>query len=547
MRAGKRRLVRLAGGLAAVALTATSAAALGAVPASAAPSGAPAAPAQLNWKPCSQLQVSPMVARQAAQNTQQQVRFECANVRVPLDYDNPGGKKIEIAVSRLATATPEDRRGVLLLNPGGPGGSGLIMPLLIAALAPDSLLDHYDLIGFDPRGVGQSAPVTCKLTRSQLSKVFPPWPLDGGVEANAEVARQVAQQCVKYSPEVLPHVTTANTARDMDRIRAALGEDKISYLGYSYGTELGAVYASLFPSRTDRVVLDSSVSPNRIWRETLLAWGPATEIRFPDFAEFAAARDGAYGLGSTPAQVRELYFTLASQLDKNPLETPTGSINGNDFRGITRGSLYSNAAFPSLAKFWQMVKRSDGDAAAQAARAARLRTVPLRQSSAATLIGIFCNDAAWPRSVQTYKQDVARYRQRYPLAGAMAANIFPCAFWPREWVQRPVDVTSQGPSNILIVQNLRDPATPYKGALGMRANLGDRASLVTVDEGGHGVYLIEQNPCALNTATQFLVNGKFPSDDVYCGLSTTRTGPRTLSADERERIVAEIRSRMFPL
>src|SRR5437879_1477841 len=280
---------------------------------------------------------------------------QCATLRVPLDYGRPHGRQIAVGVSRLAASVPALRRGVLLLNPGGPGGPGIDLPRILSLLLPQSVLDRYDLIGFDPRFVNTSTPITCGLTPQDLSSL-PPWPLPGGVQENAVLARDMADRCASSAGDLLPFATTANTARDMDEIRKALGEQAISYLGYSYGTYLGAVYATLFPDRTDRVVLDSNVDPAWVWRDQFRAWGFANEIRFPDFTGFAAAQDATYGLDSTPAQMRSLYFELADRLDEAPLDLGGGLVlTGNLFRETTRGALYSDSSFPFLAAFWQAV------------------------------------------------------------------------------------------------------------------------------------------------------------------------------------------------
>ena len=215
---------------------------------------------------------TPALAQQPGSRPQAQVQWgdcpadlvtttplECATVPVPLDYDDPGGEQIGIVISRLASTSP-DRRGILLLNPGGPGGSGLSLPADLSSMGiPASVLDAYDLIGMDTRGVGHSSPLDCGFTTEQeYASNIPPYAEDdAAVLHRAEVAEQAARQCAAHDPGGrLAHLSTANTARDLDRIRAALGEEKASFLGYSYGSALGAAYASMFPGTTDRVVLE---------------------------------------------------------------------------------------------------------------------------------------------------------------------------------------------------------------------------------------------------------------------------------------------------
>lgn len=192
-------------------------------------------------------------------------RQQCGTLQVPLNYQNPNGQKITVAVSRVPAADPSHRRGVLFLNPGGPGGPGLDLPTQFATLMPQSVLNQYDLVGFDPRGVGQSTPVSCGLTKSQATQALVPLTQNNNFADTTAFMEQVADKCAATSGSVLPYITTNNTARDMDQIRQALGEQKISYFAYSYGTYLGTVYASLFPQQTDRFVLDSNVDANWVW------------------------------------------------------------------------------------------------------------------------------------------------------------------------------------------------------------------------------------------------------------------------------------------
>ncbi|MYU19592.1 alpha/beta fold hydrolase, partial [Streptomyces sp. SID8361] len=185
--------------------------------------------------------------------------YQCATIKVPLDYRVPGGKRIDMAISRIKSTAPDQRHGVLLANPGGPGGPGLDMPMLMKESLPESARQKYDLIGFDPRGVGRSTPVTCGLEPEEENWLRPY--KEATFDKDVAWARDVARKCREKSGATLKHITTRNTARDMDLLRAVLGEKKVSYFGYSYGTYLGAVYTQMFPGRADRFVLDSAVDP----------------------------------------------------------------------------------------------------------------------------------------------------------------------------------------------------------------------------------------------------------------------------------------------
>lgn len=416
--------------------------------------------------------------------------LECATLRVPLDYAHPD-RTIELTLSRHR-ATPGERRGVLLMNPGGPGSPGLAMPAqLLDRVGGSGLPDAYDVIGFDPRGTTYSTPVTCDMTPSQRGAVLGPYaegPRD--VAATAVTARIVAKQCGDAkTADLLPHLTTANTARDLDRIREALGERKISYYGVSYGSYLGAAYASMFPGRGDRIVLDSVLGPGGLDVVANRRFAEGFDDRFPDFAAWAAARDDTYHLGRTPAAVAAKFAELAA-------------VRGPEFRANTWNGLYDDAMFPAVAAEW--------------AGRARSATGPLDGDNHAALqLQVICNDSDWPEGVGAYQRAVERERLRHPMFGPAAANVNPCAFWPVERAEPPVRVGGPGPANVLLVQNRRDPATPLSGARETRAAFGNRARMVTVDAGGHGVFTRE-NACGNDVVLRYLRDGLFPAADGFC-------------------------------
>ncbi|GIH94570.1 alpha/beta hydrolase [Planobispora siamensis] len=486
-------------------------------------------------------------------------RQQCATLRVPLDYRAPRGRSIEIAISRIGTAQPGSRRGILLSNPGGPGDGGLDLPSRLAVVLPRQVLDQYDLIGFDPRGVGHSTPVTCGLDLVRHFTLRLPYPApDGGIERNIAFARDTAAACAEHSGDLLPFITTANTARDMDRIRAALGEPELSYFGLSYGTYLGAVYISMFPGRADRIVLDSAVDPNLVWRDMLRTWNEAVAVRLPDFLAFAAERDAVYHLGTTPQEVGRTFDRLIAALDRQPLPIPDGPlIDGNALREITRSGLYFDGYFPLVAETWQELAATVPGSAVDSAtvdsatvdsatvdnailarldrldRLDRLGSaggaggaggtgdgggtgtseVPADNRTAA-LYAVLCDDVAWPRGVAVYARQVAADRRAWPATAGMPSNLWPCAAWPTRPVEPPVKVTGHGPRNVLILQNTRDPSTSLVSARGLRAALGRRAVMITVDQGGHGV--VGLGSCADEAMSSFLATGTLPARDRFC-------------------------------
>lgn len=430
--------------------------------------------------------------------------LECTTIAVPLDYRRPNGKRIDLAVSRLPSTNPGKRRGVLLTNPGGPGGPGLSWPLSLVALGlPASVRDAYDVIGFDPRGIGYSTPVSCALPPELQVDNVPPYARDAAdVVRQAAHARDVAGRCTSGpAAELLPYITTANTARDMDRIRLALGERKISYAGVSYGTYLGAVYATLFPRRTDRVVLDSALGPHGLDVTASRRFALGFQLRFPDFAAWVAARDATYGLGATPAEVTAKYFELAGRLD----QAPVAGFDGPAFRAVTFSGLYFDARFPLLAQFWQALDEGVTTLA-----------YPDIENILTAQLSVVCNDNDWPESPRTYQRAVAVDRVRYPMFGAAAANVWACAYWT-DPIEPPVRIGARDRgANILVVENLRDPATPLPGAVELVAALGHRTRFVTVDQGGHGVYLLGANACGNDVVTAYLVDGVRPPTGFHC-------------------------------
>ncbi|GAB7046224.1 alpha/beta hydrolase [Catenuloplanes indicus] len=456
---------------------------------------ATAAPA-LHWAACpADAAINPLVA------------VQCATVPVPLDYADPDGEQIEIMISRVASPNPAKRRGVLLTNPGGPGGSGLGLPAdLVGKGLPVSVTNAYDLIGMDTRGVGHSTPIACGITTDDgyYGNVPPYAPDDAAVVAQAAIAERIAARCAA-NPRVR-HLTTANTARDLDRVRIALGEEKASFLGYSYGSALGAAYASLFPDTVDRVVLDSNVGDSHLNREGLRRYAHGFEETFPEFARWLAARHDSYGMGRTPAQVRRNYLALVERLDRTP--APDGTT-GAMLRGAVFAGLFSATAYGRTAMFLQTY-------ATPGSVAPSPETPPGPHPSDVALsvfLAVSCNDADWPEELDTYRRGVAEDRKRYPLYGAAAANVLPCAYWAWEPSEAPVGIV---PNDVLIVQNRHDPVTPLAGGELLRSAFGAQSRLVTVNGSGHGVYVLGGDGCALNVTTTYLVDGRLPARDTVC-------------------------------
>ncbi|MCX4779820.1 alpha/beta hydrolase [Streptomyces sp. NBC_01264] len=445
---------------------------------------------------------------------------QCAKLSVPLDYADPAGPQVDLAVSRLPSTRPAARRGTLAVVPGGPGGSGVQRLSQKGAALAGQLAGAYDLVALDPRGVGGSVTAGCGLDAADRRlTTLRSWPgADGGIAENAERSRRVAEACAANGGAVLRSFTTANQARDMDRFREALGERRLSVWAVSYGTYVTAVYAQKFPQRTDRLVLDSSGDPDpkRVARGWLANMAQGADDRFPDFAAWAVdpARAGeGLRIAEHPDDVKPLFLALAEKLDRSPKPSnvPGLPLTGTMLRQALQTALYGDAQFPAFAR----LVREARDPKAVPQLPQELAAV-LPDSDAALMVGVICNDVAWPKNVSSYERAVAADRAAHPLTAGMPANVTPCAFWKDAPAERPTRITDRGPSNILMVQNLRDPSTPYAASLKMREALGPRARLLTVDHGGHGVYLGNGNACSDRTVTAYLTTGERPARDSVC-------------------------------
>ncbi|MEV3972455.1 alpha/beta hydrolase [Streptomyces sp. NPDC050698] len=444
-------------------------------------------------------------------------RQQCATVGVPMDYSDPDSPEIRIAVSRIPAQKPSARRGSLVLIPGGPGGDSLADPSGKGQKLPRKVREMYDLVGFAPRGMAPSTAVDCRLDPADLgvTKLLP-WPgPDDSVAENMATARRTATACARNGGELIRHISTANEARDLDRVRAALGDEKISAWGVSYGTYVGAVYSQLFPHRTDRIVLDSNNDPDhtRVTRNWLASFEVGVEDNFPEFARWASRPGNPHRLARTPAEVRSGFLRLAARLDRRPLPWPGANpprLDGNTLRQTMLSSLYDPDDYPALA---------------ETVRAARKGTVPpapeappesVLQNVTAVGAGTICNDVDWPDSAAAYQKAVDRSRTAYPLTAGMPRGPMVCAAWPYTPKEPAVRITDRGPSTILLVQNRRDVATPLAGARKLRRTLGDRAVMVTVNSTGHDAYLANGNACGDRTVSRFLATGERPGSDLYC-------------------------------
>lgn len=436
---------------------------------------------------------------------------------VPRDYSDPQGATIEVGISKLASTDPSARRGIMLTNPGGPGGRGLDMPVKLRAGMTPEVAAAYDVIGMDTRGLGTSTPLDCGLTemswfRSAADRA--------GFDETVDRAKEAATRCWDKYPDLLPHINTANIARDLDVIRAALGEEKASYYGWSYGTFLGATYSQMFPDRIDRLVLDSAPDPAKYGVEMFQDMGQANEKAVDDFAAWAAQRSDEYHLGSTSAEVRATIEKLIADAATTPIKVGDHQLDDHTLPFLMYVNSTSDTGNETFAKVLVQLKElaagrpvtpmPEIEGLLSAMFQPELGTGP---DFAATL-GILCGDVAMPTDPEWYWRNINDVRAEQPIFGGIHNAIIPCAFWQEQPAARVV-IDNDTPA--LQVQSLGDTRTTYEEGLGMHeAMKGSR--LVTVPGRTHAVFPEYPNDCANAAVNDYLGTGTLPSEDIVCGV-----------------------------
>ena len=445
---------------------------------------------------------------------------QCADATVPLDYADPGGRTITVAMSRIKATDTRHRIGAILINTGGPGGPGIDYPPYTHK-AMKKVGPRYDIIGFDPRFVGRSTPLNCGWPTG--TAIYSAGLSRASFERQVAFQKDLADRCRATNAPVLPYVSTRNTARDMDVIRGALGERKISYLGYSYGTYLGTVYSQMFPGRYDRMVLDGVMAPDDYRPQALRGAESENEQALADWAGWAAARHDTYRLGRTRAQVLATLDRVVEASARHPLTVGTGpeTFRLDDNRVplllVMGDADDSDAARAALGEQVSVL------AEAAAGRPARpspefaetlrfLLTDEMSQYGSAQT-AILCGDVPASHDPEQYWQDIERIRATYPLVGPLTHNIGPCAFWdrPRE---EPTRVSQDVPT--LLVAATGDPRTTYRSTLKLHGLL-PSSKLVTLEGANrHGLYGEYGNACVDDQVNRYLATGRLPATDRTC-------------------------------
>ncbi|MET7377419.1 alpha/beta hydrolase [Streptomyces sp. NPDC005526] len=448
--------------------------------------------------------------------------IQCGWVTVPVDYAKPFGRQIKLAVDRIGnTGTAQERQGALVYNPGGPGGSGLRFPTRVTNKSAvwANVAKAYDFVGFDPRGVGHSAPISCVDPQEfvKAPKADPVPDSEADKLAQRKLAREYADGCYERSGAMLPYMTTPNTARDLDVIRAALGEKKINYLGVSYGTYLGAVYGTLFPGHIRRMVVDSVVNPARdnIWYKANLNQDVAFEGRWKDWEDWVAKNDAAFHLGTTRDAVQAKWLQLRATAKKNPIG---GVVGPAELIGFFQSAPYYDSAWVPIATVFSKYVAGDTQALVDAAAPDMSDTKGniASENGNAVYTAVECTDAKWPTSWQRWDRDNTRLNKDYPfMTWANAWMNLPCATWPVKQ-QTPVDVkTGPGLPPVLIVQSTNDAATPYEGAVELHKRFKGSRLITEKGAGSHGVTGLV-NPCINPRVDTYLLTGKVDDADVTC-------------------------------
>lgn len=444
-------------------------------------------------------------------------RFQCAHLTVPLDATHPGQGTISLALIRLPAGQASRRIGSMLVNPGGPGVAGSELVLAADSVWPTSIRDRFDIVSWDPRGTGDSSPVDCvdNLDATFSLDATPDSP--AARQALVDAAKAFDAGCEARSGKLLAHISTVDTAGDMERIRVALGDERMTYFGFSYGSELGATYATLHPDRVRAMVLDGAISPDTDTVGTIRLQAKGAEVALDDFLADCSRRTScAFHNGGDAAGA---YDRLMAALDARPIaasEAPASRpLVGQGVAAIAvTQALYSTDYWPNLAQ--ALADAAQGDGAALLS----LYDDYLERNDDGTwsnsledFEAISCLDDPAPHDLSTYDALFAELRQSTPRIGVFDAYDLFCAFWPVPSQPGPaVDATGAPP--ILVVASTRDPYTPYDASVRLAQQL-KVGVVLTRDGDGHTAYG-QGNGCIDQAVDAYLLEGRLPTSGTVC-------------------------------
>lgn len=446
--------------------------------------------------------------------------FECGTIEVPLDYDDPAGRSIQLAVLRRPADSSRDRIGSLLVNPGGPGVSGKGYAENADFYFTPDVLDVYDIVGWDPRGVGDSTAVECLSDRQTDAFIA----ADGTPDSPSEVAqlrrmfRGFTSGCEQGSGRLLPHIGTFDSARDMDILRAVLGERQTNYFGASYGTELGATYAELFPERVGRFVLDGALDPKVSGTDLALGQLEGFQRAITAFVDDCIPRDGC-PVGPTRDAALGQLEDLFAQSDAQPLSSDSGRPVTESLAQLgVVAAMYSQAqGWPTLRLALARAFDSDGTLLLALADSYSERNGDGTYASNVNeaFPAISCTDRPETLSVRQIRDLVPTFVSVSPLFGEWFAWAGAgCADWPVDQAPFPQRLRAKGADPIVVVGTTRDPATPYEWAVSLAEQL-DSGVLLSRDGDGHTAYT-SGNGCIDDTVDAYLIDGVVPKDGTTC-------------------------------
>jgi pimeloyl-ACP methyl ester carboxylesterase len=472
--------------------------------------GVDVAPA--NWRPC------PEVAEETlGEGAPDNVRYHCANLTVPKDWAEPDGETLDIALlrARYQRLRPGQHVGSLVINPGGPGGSGIDTAVYLSLSLPFEVLRQFDIVGFDPRGVGRSSPVECfsNADTDAMIAAEPDPVSEREFDRVVDLTREMVGDCQNRYGEDLKYFSTEQTARDIDAIREAVGDQKLTYLGYSYGTLLGAVYARLYPGRIRAMVLDGAVDPGKDEIESSEGQAAGFEKAFRNFATWCEEK----GRGQCPAGP-DAADTVRRLLD----EARDDPARGGDGRRAHAGwvlsaviyTMYVQEWWPRLADALGQLDRGNPDGVFQIVDTFNEREADGDYpNSFEVLTLVNCVDEEKPPSVADVRRLQGEWRREYPLfGGPLAMSILGCAVWPVGHDPYPYG-RAEGAPPILVIGTTGDPATPYEQA-GTLAKLLGTGILVTNRGEGHTAY--PKPGCLNDVVDDYLIDLKAPRSEVTC-------------------------------
>ncbi len=479
---------------------------------------APAEPTAepIEWTDCNEL-LQPLLAGRPG--SERGLTFECGQVTVPISYDEPGGERLPLRLVRAVHPGQTERIGSLLVNPGGPGASGLDAALGLALTLPEDVLRRFDLVGFDPRGVATSSPVECipDETKDRITAAEPQPTSAEQLDDVFALDREVAEGCAERyeSPAALGAFNTVDTARDMDLLRQALGEEQLTYLGYSYGTTLGSTYAELFPDRVRAFVLDAAVDPDADRRAAAEASAAGLEAGFDAFAQNCTSLIAGCPLTADPRAFLDQLMLTASQ-------SPIPSSEPGETRQATTGvihtavqaALYDTRTWPQLSQ--ALAKAAFNDSAGLFSLADSYNG-RLEDGSYSNLLdanrAINCADTEEQFESDEVRALAAEWDARYPLFGAgAAASLYTCTPWEADRTPLP-ERDAEGSAPILVVGNAGDPVTPLPGSVELAEDL-TAGVLLTWQGQGHTSY--PKNQCVNDAVNAYLIDLTVPLDGLTC-------------------------------